>query len=31
VALTWDPVLLPDGQRLVALLEQSLDAFGGPP
>jgi UDP-N-acetylglucosamine:LPS N-acetylglucosamine transferase len=28
VALTWDPVLLPDGQRLVALLEQSLDAFG---
>jgi len=31
VALTWDPVLLPDGERLAELLEQSFDAWGGPP
>ena len=31
VAVTWDPVLLPDGHRLVTLLDHSLDAFGGPP
>jgi hypothetical protein len=31
VAVTWDPVLLPDGDRLAALIRPALDAIGAAP